>query len=379
VHVSADVGVRVVTLAHTPLHALHAELGARFTAFAGFEMPLQYGEGLKAEHLWTRAHAGLFDVSHMGQVRVTGPGLHSALERALPVDFEGWPAGLQRYTLLLSDAGGIVDDLMALRLADELRLVVNAAGRERDLERLRALCPALAFELSGDALLALQGPAAEEVLRWLAPGTAQLAFMHAGWFDLDGARALVTRSGYTGEDGFEIAVSREQAEGLARRLLAHPDVKPVGLGARDTLRLEAALPLHGQDIDADTSPAESGLGWAIARSRRAGGGRAGGFPGAARVLRELEGGPPRRLVGFVGVEGVPIRAGAVIVDESGAELGVVTSGTMSPTLARPIGLARISSDAPPPSGAMVRGQRRAIRESPLPFVPKHFRRRAVGA
>jgi aminomethyltransferase len=314
----------------------------------------------------------------MGQVRVTGPGLHAALERALPVDFDGWPAGLQRYTLLLSDAGGIVDDLMVLRLAEELRLVVNAAGRERDLERLRALCPGLAFELSGDALLALQGPAAEEVLRWLAPGTAQLAFMRAGWFDLDGVRALVTRSGYTGEDGFEIAVPRERAEGLARRLLAHPDVKPVGLGARDTLRLEAALPLHGQDIDAGTSPAESGLGWAIARSRRAGGCKAGGFPGAERVLREELAGAGRVLEGYVGVEGVPIRAGAPLVDADGLAVGTVTSGTVSPTLGQPILLARIEAGIAPdaPLAALVRGQLRPIRRIALPFVAKRYKRSA---
>jgi aminomethyltransferase len=365
-----------VTLAHTPLRALHAELGARLTAFAGFEMPLQYGEGLKAEHLWTRAHAGLFDVSHMGQVRVTGEAPNTALEAALPVDFDGWPAGLQRYTLLLADDGGIVDDLMTLRLAGEVRLVVNASGRERDLARLHALCPGLAFELLGDALLALQGPAAEEVLGWLSPGAVQLAFMRAGWFDLDGTRALVTRSGYTGEDGFEIAVPRDRAEALARRLLAHPDVKPIGLGARDTLRLEAGLPLHGQDIDATTSPAESGLAWAIARSRRASGSKAGGFPGAASVLSEGESGARRRLVGLVGLEGVPIRAGTAIVDGAGAEAGLVTSGTMSPTLNQPICLARIDRSVADDASlaALVRGQARAVRRVALPFVPKRYRR-----
>jgi aminomethyltransferase len=367
-----------MTLAHTPLHGLHGELGARFTAFAGFEMPLQYGEGLKAEHLWTRAHAGLFDVSHMGQVRVTGPGLHAALERALPVDFDVWPAGLQRYTLLLSDAGGIVDDLMALRLDGEMRLVVNASGRERDLTRLRALCPGLEFELLDDALLALQGPAAEEVLHWLSPGTAQLPFMRAGRFDLDGVPALVTRSGYTGEDGFEIAVPRAQAETLARRLLAHPDVRPVGLGARDTLRLEAGLPLHGQDMDESTRPPESGLAWAIARSRRSGGARAGGFPGAERVLREELAGTGRVLEGFVGVESVPIRAGAPLVGADGRVVGTVTSGTVSPTLGQPILLARIDAclAADAPLAALVRGQSRAVRRVALPFVAKRYKRSA---
>jgi aminomethyltransferase len=365
-----------MTPAHTPLHALHASLGARFTAFAGFEMPLQYGEGLKAEHLWTRAHAGLFDVSHMGQVRVTGPDLHAALEQALPVDFDGWPAGAQRYSLLLAGDGGIVDDLMIVRLADEARLVVNASGRERDLARLRELCPDLEFELLDDALLALQGPAAARVLGAIAPEVADLAFMRTGTFDLDGAHAFVARSGYTGEDGFEIAVPRAAAERIARRLLADAEVKPVGLGARDTLRLEAALPLHGQDSDATTSPAESGLAWAIAPARRAGGAKAGGFPGAARVLADARQGAARVLAGFVGVEGVPIRAGTAIVDAAGAEIGVVTSGTMSPSLNQPIFLARVAAGVPQGAAlfAMVRGQRRAMQRVPLPFVPKRYRR-----
>ena len=225
-------------LKRTPLHALHLELGARMVAFAGYEMPVQYAEGLKAEHLWTRQNAGLFDVSHMGQLRVRGRDLHAALERALPVDFEGWPAGLQKYSLLLNERGGIEDDLMVTRLEGEVAIVVNAACKERDLARLRWLCPALEFSVLDHALIALQGPRAEEVL----PEAAGLKFMHARNLRLAGAECFVSRSGYTGEDGFEISVPATHAVALARTLLAHPAVKPVGLGARDTLRLEAALP-----------------------------------------------------------------------------------------------------------------------------------------
>lgn len=365
-----------MTPGRTPLYALHAALGARFTTFAGFEMPLQYAAGLRAEHLWTRAHAGFFDVSHMGQVRVTGPDLHAALERALPLDFDGWPAGVQRYALLLADDGGIVDDLMALRLEGDVRLVVNASGRTRDLARLRALCPALSFELLDDALVALQGPAAEDVLGWLAPEAARLRFMHGTRLVLDGTPCFVTRSGYTGEDGYEIAVPREGAEKVARRLLAHPDVRPAGLGARDTLRLEAGLPLHGQDIDEATGVVESGLAWTIARSRRAGGAKAGGYPGAERTMREAAQGTARRSIGFAGIGSVPVRSGAEVVLADGRVVGSVTSGTVSPTLGRPIGLARIDARAAEGAAlfARVREQARPIERVSLPFVPKRYRR-----
>ena len=253
----------------TPLHALHLELGARMVAFAGYEMPVQYAEGLKAEHLWTREHAGLFDVSHMGQLRVRGDDLHAALERALPVDFAGWPAGLQKYSLLLNERGGIDDDLMVTRLEGEVAMVVNAACKENDVARLRLLCPGLEFSVLDHALIALQGPRAEEVLA----EAADLKFMHARTVQLAGFECFVSRSGYTGEDGFEISVPAAHAVALARRLLAHPAVKPVGLGARDTLRLEAALHLYGQDMDEGTTVCEAGLAWAIAPARREGGPR----------------------------------------------------------------------------------------------------------
>ena len=354
-------------LKRTPLHALHLELGARMVPFAGYEMPVQYAEGLKAEHLWTRAQAGLFDVSHMGQLCVRGAGLHAALERALPLDFAGWPAGLQKYSLLLNGQGGIEDDLMVTRFDDEVAIVVNAACKERDLARLRSLCPALEFSLLGHALIALQGPRAGEVLA----EAADLKFMHTRSVNLAGVTCGVSRSGYTGEDGFEISVPASQALALARMLLAHPAVKPVGLGARDTLRLEAGLPLYGQEMDAETTPREAGLGWAIARARRAGGAKAGGFPGAAFIERAR-----RRVVGLIGVEPVPVRSGAALVDSAGAVVGKITSGTVSPTLGKPVMLAYVDAGIADEAqlSAVVRNQPHPVSIASLPFVPKRYQR-----
>jgi len=361
-------------LRRTPLYALHAELGARFTPFAGYEMPVQYAEGLRAEHLHTRAAAGLFDVSHMGQVRVSGPGLHEALERALPVDFADWPAGRQRYTLLLNERGGIEDDLMVTRLPDEARLVVNASTKEKDVALLRRLCPHLSFEPLDRALIALQGPLAERTLGELAPEVAELAFMSAGTFPIAGAECLVSRSGYTGEDGYEISVPAEDAERLARALLAAREVKPVGLGARDTLRLEAGLHLYGQDMDAETTVLEASLGWAIARSRRGGSKKPGGFPGAHVYLRELREGAKRRLVGLLGEEAVPIRHGAELVAD-GKNAGVVTSGTVSPSTGKAIMLASLRAEYGEDAklGAVVRGAQRPVRLAKLPFVAKRYK------
>jgi aminomethyltransferase len=357
------------------LHDVHLEHGARFGLFAGFEMPLQYADGLRAEHLHTRVAAGLFDVSHMGQVRVRGPGLHRALERALPLDFEGWPEGQQRYSLLLNERGGIEDDVMVTRLADEVRIVVNASGRQKDLARLRAMCPALSFELSDAGLLALQGPLAEQVLQGMQADVAGLAFMQAASYRLAGADCLVSRSGYTGEDGFEISAPRDALEPLARRLLADPAVRPVGLGARDTLRLEAGLHLCGQDMDENTTAVEAGLGWAVARSRRAGGAKQGGFPGAEVYLREAASGTARKLVGLAGDEPVPVRHGTALVDGE-REVGVVSSGTVSPSTQRAVMLAYLASshDRAAPLYALVRGKRRPVRPVALPFVAKRYRR-----
>ena len=355
-------------LQRTPLHALHAELGARFTPFAGYDMPVQYKDGLRAEHVHTRGRAGLFDVSHMGQVRVTGPSLHHSLERALPVDFDDWPEGLQRYSVLLNESGGIEDDLMVTRLADEVRIVVNAACKETDLALLRKLCPELTFALLDHALIALQGPAAEQAL----PEAAGLAFMHAGTF----GKYFASRSGYTGEDGFEISVPARDGEALARRLLSHPEVKPIGLGARDTLRLEAGLHLYGQDMDSNTTVLEASLGWAIAKSRRAGGKKEGGFPGAGVYLQQRLDGTTRRLVGLVGDEAVPIRHGAELVAADGANVGVVTSGTISPSTQKAVMLGYVNSALREDSRlfAVVRDARRPVRITKLPFVPKRYKR-----
>jgi aminomethyltransferase len=349
----------------TALHGLHAELGARFVPFAGFDMPIQYREGLRAEHLHTRSAAGLFDVSHMGQVRVTGARLHESLERALPLDFDAWPEGAQRYTLLLNERGGIEDDLMVTRLRDEVRIVVNASGRQKDLALLRKYCPGLSFELLDRALIALQGPASEDLLSPLRPEVKKLGFMHGAvsgdW--------LVSRSGYTGEDGFEISLPNKAAEPLARKLLESSAVKPVGLGARDTLRLEAGLHLYGQDMDPDTTPLEAGLGWAIARSRRPGGSKEGGFPGASSYRRQ-----DRRLVGLVGEEPAPIRHGAPLFAAE-EQAGVVTSGTVSPSTQRAIMLGYVGTTfLEQPLSAVVRDARRPVRITKLPFVPKRYKK-----
>jgi aminomethyltransferase len=335
-------------------------------AFAGYEMPVQYPEGLRAEHLWTRGNAGLFDVSHMGQIRVRGNGLAAALERALPVDFDGWAPGLQKYSLLLNDQGGIDDDLMVTRLEDEVAIVANASRKAEDLARLRQLAPGVEFSVLDDALLALQGPRAAEAL----PEAGSLKFMEAARLKIAGVECLVSRSGYTGEDGFEIALPSARVVSFVKKLLENPLVKPIGLGARDTLRLEAGLPLHGQDIDAGTTPREAGLAWAIARSRRAGGAKAGGFPGAAHVERAA-----RRLVGLLGEEPVPVRHGAELICE-GKPVGKVTSGTVSPTLGKPAMMAYIDSSVPPSAAlhAVVRGKPHPVRLTPLPFVPKRYQK-----
>ena len=355
--------------------------------FAGFEMPIQYPAGLKAEHLHTRQSAGFFDVSHMGQLRIRARDrslatLARELERALPVDLDAWPSDQQRYSVLLNDAGGIEDDLMlVLRLngseGPEVRMVVNASNRVVDLERLRALCPALAIDEVEAALFALQGPEAERVLAAIDPRASAPVFMQACELILEGAKCLATRSGYTGEDGYEISVPAGAAERVARRLLADPAVRPVGLGARDTLRLEAGLPLHGNDITPSVSPIEAGLAFAIARSRRSDGAKAGGFPGASRVLAELANGAPRRLVGFVSSDGIPIRAHAPVIDAAERTVGEVTSGTISPTLGKPVMLAlveRVVLESGESLRAVVRDKRPTLERAVLPFVAKRYRR-----
>lgn len=381
---SADVAAGAQPLARIVLDVLHRELGARMGGFAGYDMPIQYPAGLKAEHLHTRTQAGLFDVSHMGQLAVRGPELFVALERALPVDFSDWPApdsngiGQQRYSVLLNEQGGIEDDLMLVNLGNEVRIIVNAGNRAADLKRLQSLAPTLTFSWVDAALLALQGPAAEAVLSTLDARAAALRFMQSGTLQLAGTSCFVTRSGYTGEDGYEISVPSAGAETLARALLADSRVKPVGLGARDTLRLEAGLPLHGNDIGPDTTPVMAGLPFAIPKSRRHGGAKAGGFPGADRVLAQFVEGAPRKLVGLISDGNVPIRSHALIVDQAGLTVGEVTSGTVSPTLGKPVALAYVDSAALAAPGielfAVVRDKRLPVKKTALPFVPKRYRR-----
>ena len=373
------------------LEKLHAELGAKFGAFAGFNMPIQYPEGLKAEHQHTRSHAGLFDVSHMGQLRITAPNdpsgtmLAQSLEAALPCDFDGWPRDVQRYSVLLNDRGGIEDDLMLVWRESEVRMVVNAGNRDADLARLSQLAPDLKFEWIDAALIALQGPEAEAVLSALDPLAASMTFMQAAELNLCGAVCFTTRSGYTGEDGYEISIPKEDAERVARALLGDRRVKPVGLGARDTLRLEAGLPLHGNDISPDISPIEAQLGFAIAASRRlpkknADGSltnpaKTGGFPGSSTVLKQLAEGASRKLVGLISKEPVPIRAHAKIVNAQGQAVGEVTSGTVSPSLGLPVMLALVDIEAlTGPLSALVRDKQLAVQINKLPFVPKRYKR-----
>lgn len=357
----------------TALHALHGELGARLVPFAGYEMPVQYPAGILTEHRHTRAAAGLFDVSHMGQVRLVGAGADWALEALVPGDVQGLATGAVRYTLFTNDGGGILDDLMVTRRADDLFLVVNASNKVADIAHLMASLPAgIAVEVLGDrALLALQGPQAATVLGRLAPGVLALGFMQAGAFEVAGAPCWISRSGYTGEDGFEISVASAQAESLARRLLVEPEVAPIGLGARDSLRLEAGLCLHGHDIDDGTTPIEASLAWTIPARRRA----EGGFPGAARILAQLAEGVPRRRVGIALDGRAPAREGTEILDAAGAPVGMVTSGGFAPSLDRPVAMGYVATAAAAagtPLGLSVRGKVLSAQVARLPFHPHRY-------
>ncbi|MCA3250572.1 MAG: glycine cleavage system aminomethyltransferase GcvT [Pseudomonadota bacterium] len=373
-------------LLHTPLHDLHLSLGARMVPFAGYAMPVQYDKGVIAEHRQCRASAALFDVSHMGQIRLGGPDAAAALETLVPVDVVDLGAGRQRYAFFTNTGGGLIDDLMVTRTqpdaaADfgDLFLVVNAAGKAADLTHLNIhvghRCHVAA--MPDRALLALQGPKAVQALSRLNPGVATLVFMTGGVFDLAGQRCHVTRSGYTGEDGFEISVPADGAVALAKRLLAQPEVAPAGLGARDTLRLEAGLCLYGHDIGPGTSPVEAALAWAIQKVRRPGGARAGGYPGAHAIESHLQSGAPSRRVGLVGLERVPVREGAELSDAHGRRLGRVTSGTIAPTVDRPVAMAYLPQDHAQPHAevwAEVRGRRLPMRVTPLPFTPHRYHR-----
>jgi len=361
----------------TPLHSLHVELGARMVPFAGYDMPVSYPAGIMAEHRQCREAAALFDVSHMGQVRLVGADAAAALETLVPVDIVGLGVGKQRYALFTNDAGGILDDLMVTRRADHLFLVVNAGCKAADIAHLRAtIASRCRIEPMPDhALLALQGPAAAAVIGRLAPALSRLTFMTGAEARVAGIDCFATRSGYTGEDGFEISVAARDAEALARALLAEPEVAPAGLGARDTLRLEAGLCLYGHEIDTTTTPIEAGLTWAIQKVRRPGGDRAGGYPGAATIERQLAHGTERKRVGLVGNERAPVREGAAIVDDVGIAIGRVTSGTIGPSVAKPVALAYVPTALSAPGtklDAEVRGKRQPMQVVPLPFAPHRY-------
>ena len=363
------------TLARTPLYDLHVAHGARMVPFAGYAMPVQYKAGIIAEHLHTREKAGLFDVSHMGQAVLSGPGAARGLETLVPADIVGLAEGRQRYTQLLDETGGILDDLMVTRLPgseERLGLVINAANKEADFAHLRASLPGLELEVLDDrALIALQGPKAAAVLSKLLPGVDAMAFM--SWRDVDwnGTPLFVSRSGYTGEDGFELSVPGAQAPAFAERLLANPDVMLIGLGARDSLRLEAGLCLHGHDIDASTTPIEAGLAWSIQKRRR----EEGGFPGAERIQRELADGPKRRRVGLELAGKAPAREGADITAPDGRKVGRVTSGGFAPSLGRPIAMGYVESAFAAPGtelSIVVRGTPLPARVVQMPFVPHRY-------
>jgi aminomethyltransferase len=365
----------ISALKRTPLYPLHVARGARMVPFAGYEMPVQYTAGIIAEHLHTRARAGLFDVSHMGQIRLRGAGADRALEALVPGDLQALLPGHMRYTLFLNEAGGILDDLIVTRVDDGFALVVNAARKEADLAHLQArLDPAIAIEARFErALLALQGPMAAAVLSRHAPGVERMSFMTAGETEVAGHAATVTRSGYTGEDGFEISLAAEDAVSVAEILLAEPEVAPVGLGARDTLRLEAGLCLYGHDIDETTSPIEAGLAWTIGRRRRA----EGGFPGAAAIIAELAAGPRRRRVGILPDGRAPAREGTQVLDAAGRPVGTVTSGGFGPTRGGPVAMGYVAAAAAANGTALslvVRGVPRPARVAPLPFVPTRYYR-----
>ncbi len=365
-------------LKQTPLHALHLELGARMVPFAGYDMPVQYKLGLIKEHQHTREHAGLFDVSHMGQVRLRGTNAAVAMEKLVPVDVVDLAEGNQRYALFTNDEGGIMDDLMITNAGDHLFVVVNAACKEQDIAHMqKGLGDEVEMEILDRALLALQGPAAAEVLARFAPGCVDMIFMTAAVLEIDGIECFVSRSGYSGEDGYEISVPNDAAERIARLLLKQPEVEAIGLGARDSLRLEVGLCLYGHDLDTETTPIESSLLWALSKSRRADGVRSGGYPGADIIHRHQAEGVSRKRIGLRGQSRVPVREGAELVDAEGRVIGKVTSGSFAPTVGAPVAMGYLESDFAAVDTevfAMVRGKPLAMTVAKMPFVPQRYYR-----
>ena len=366
-------------LDNLPLDGWHRARGGRMVPFAGYEMPVQF-EGIMAEHLWTRSHAGLFDVSHMGQLLFHGPDVDRALETLLPGELQALKDGRLRYSMLLADGGGIIDDLMATRRGDQFYMVVNGATKHGDIREFEKRLPrTIAMDhMKEQALLALQGPEAVNVLEAIVPGVSELSFMQAGLFHWDGKPLWISRSGYTGEDGFEISVAGRDVEALADALTADERAKPIGLGARDSLRLEAGLPLYGHDLDRETTPVMAGLTFAIQKRRRA----EGGFAGSLRILAELENGAAQSRVGLL-VEGKqPVREGALILDAEGSEIGRITSGGHSPSLGRPIAMGYVATALAEPGTALTLEQRGKLFQAtvtPMPFVPHRYHRKQGAA
>ncbi len=375
------------SLLTTPLNALHIELGAKMVPFASYSMPVQYPMGLMAEHAHTRTAAGLFDVSHMGQLVLRGKGAAMAFESLMPVDVMDLAVGKQRYGLLTTDEGTIIDDLMFVNKgSDEIFVIVNGACKAGDIAHMQSKmgqrCEIITLPTQG--LLALQGPQAVNALQRVVPGVDQLVFMTGGAFPWNGADLFITRSGYTGEDGFEISVPFENTDALARALLAQPEVKPIGLGARNSLRLEAGLCLYGQDIDTTTSPLEAGLAWAIQKVRRGGGARAGGFPGASKIMAACADAsglvaqkPTRKRVGLIAQERVPVREGVALCTTDGRIVGKVTSGLLGPSVNVPIAMGYVPAELSANGTllhAMVRGKPVPMIVSSMPFVPNRYYR-----
>ncbi|EKO3931839.1 glycine cleavage system aminomethyltransferase GcvT [Vibrio fluvialis] len=364
----------------TPLHALHLEVGAKMVPFAGYDMPVQYALGVKKEHLHTREAAGLFDVSHMGQLRLHGEGAAAALETLVPVDVVDLAEGKQRYAFFTNEQGGILDDLMVANLGDHLFVVVNAACKEQDINHLQAHLPSgVELEIIDDrALLALQGPKAAEVLARLQPVVADMLFMDIQQVQIDGIDCIVSRSGYTGEDGYEISVPADKAEALARTLTAFEEVEWIGLGARDSLRLECGLCLYGHDLDETTTPVEASLLWAIQPVRRTGGARESGFPGADIILSQIATKDvSRKRVGLVGQTKAPVREGTELFDAEGTKIGIVTSGTAGPTAGIPVSMAYVRADLSAIGTevfAEVRGKMLPMLVEKMPFVPQRYYR-----
>lgn len=367
------------TLERTPLYDLHLELGAKMVPFAGYEMPVQYPSGVMKEHIHTRTKAGLFDVSHMGQLRISGARAASALETVMPIDVIDLPPDFQRYSMLTNEQGGILDDLMVANSGDHFFVVVNAACKHHDLAHLQErISDQCAIDVLDDrALLALQGPEAAIVMERLVPGTGKMIFMQIGKVELLGCECYISRSGYTGEDGYEISVPAQKAEAVARLMLAQPEVAPIGLGARDSLRLEAGLCLYGHDMDIETTPVEAALAWALSKPRRSDGARPGGYPGAEIILKQLAEGVSRRRVGLRVLDRVPVREGAQLVSVDGEVLGKVTSGSFGPTVGSPVGMGYVSTSASKVGTkihAIVRGKRVELEVAKTPFTPQRYYR-----